>query len=94
MPITRINSFTALPGKAEELLKALAAILPHIRAAEGCLHVQLLVSTATPEQIAVIETWQSAEAHKAATINIDPADFQTIMAMLAAPPSGTNYNQL
>ncbi|HZP91284.1 MAG TPA: antibiotic biosynthesis monooxygenase family protein [Burkholderiales bacterium] len=65
---------TAKPGKREEILKAIRANLPAVRAEKGCLEygpavdadgIGSIQTKAGPDAIFVIEKWADADALKA-----------------------------
>jgi quinol monooxygenase YgiN len=65
---------TAQPGRREEVLAAARAIVPAVRAEQGCGEYQLVVDEADfgpvqtklgPDVYAVIETWADADALRA-----------------------------
>lgn len=92
MSITRINEFQAQPGKAGDLRELIGSFLPMIESSAGCLTCRLLQSTAEPERIVVLESWESVEAHQAATREIPPETLEAAMALLAGPPRGDYYS--
>jgi quinol monooxygenase YgiN len=65
---------TAKPGRREEILTAFRAILPSVRAEQGCIEYGPTIdaegfgprqSKVGPDTFVVIETWADAEALKA-----------------------------
>ena len=94
MPITRVNEFQGHPGRGAELRDFLASIIGLIRGAEGCRSVQLLAQRDDDTRFAIVESWDSVEAHQAAASRISPDLMKTAMALLAAPPRGVYYNDL
>ncbi|MBT8471512.1 MAG: antibiotic biosynthesis monooxygenase [Marinicaulis sp.] len=91
MTVSRINKFTAQAGKGDALVAALREVLPAMKAADGFLSYTILQGTPDTDAVAVIEVWDSIEAHKAAAALIPPQDFQKIMPLLASPPAGDYY---
>jgi quinol monooxygenase YgiN len=61
--ITEIALFTALPGKEEELGRAILKGLDIIRQHPECLAARVERCLEQPGQYAVINTWSSLEAH-------------------------------
>lgn len=94
MAITRINTFEAKAGQAQALRDFLASVIDGIVGAPGCRSVELLVERGTPERLAIVETWESVDAHQAAAKRIPPEMMQRAMALFAAPPSGAYYESL
>ena len=92
MPITRINTFEAKSGQAAELRNFLGSVIDLIIGAAGCRFVELLVSRDDPARLAIVEVWDSVEAHKAAASRI-PADLmKKAMTLFASPLAGTYYD--
>jgi quinol monooxygenase YgiN len=89
--ITRINTFKARTGQGDSLRGKFAGIVPSIQATPGCLSCKLLQGVDDPDQIVVLEEWESVEAHQAAVKNIKPSDFAAVMPLLAERPSGTYF---
>jgi quinol monooxygenase YgiN len=94
MPITRINTFEAKPGQAADLRDFLGSVIDLIVGAPGCRSVELLVSRDGPERLAIVETWDSVDAHKAAASRIPPELMQKAMTLFASPPAGVYYNSV
>src|SRR4029077_20282929 len=88
----RINTFDAKPGQAAELRDFLAAVIDLIIGAPGCRSVELLVSREGAERLAIVETWDSVDAHKAAASRIPPELMQKAMTLFASPPAGVYYD--
>ena len=89
--VTRINTFEAQPGRSDELRDFLASVIEAIIGAAGCRSVELLVGRDSPSRLAIVETWESVDAHKAAAARIPPEMMQKAMALFASPPLGTYY---
>lgn len=94
MSITRINTFEAKPDQADELRAFLASVIDAIIGAQGCQSVELLVNHDTPERLAIVETWESIDAHKAAAGRIPPDLMQRAMTLFASVPSGAYYDAI
>ena len=93
MIITRINEFHAAPGKARALHDFLASVIGMIREAAGCQSVELLVGHDAEEHLAIIEVWESVEAHRAAASRVPPAKLAEVQPLLAEPPKGRYYRR-
>ena len=98
MSVLRLNEFTALPGQFEALTAQFEAILPIIRACEGCERCELLLKFADgnsdDERLIILEVWRDIEAHQNAAKAVPPERFQAVMALLAAPPKGQYYKAI
>lgn len=92
MAIVRINHFVAQEGDASALYEKLSAVVPMILNMEGCTACRILAEDSKPEHIVILEEWTSSDAHKAALAAVPPETFQTVMPLLAEPPSGAYYS--
>ncbi len=91
MPITRVNEFHAAEGRADELVTFLKGIIATIRAAEGCLSVELLRDPDEASHVAIVEQWTSVAAHQAAAALIPKGRVLQVLPMLDEPPAGRYY---
>lgn len=91
MGITRINHFEAKPGSGEALHALLESVVSIIRNCAGCNSVQLLRGVEDPTRLAIIEHWDSIEAHQKAAHAIPPDTMMEAMASFAKPASGAYY---
>lgn len=91
MAITRINEFTPKAGRGAELRQFLESVIDLIRGAAGSRSCQLLQATDQPELFAIIEVWDSVEAHRAAAKAIPPSKVQAVMPLLVAPATGAYF---
>jgi quinol monooxygenase YgiN len=94
MPITRINEFTAPPDKATELGEFLRSVIALILDAPGCRSCQLLHHHDDPVRYAIIEVWDSIEAHQAAASRIPPDLLAQARALFAEPARGAYYDPM
>lgn len=94
MPVTRINQFEAKPGKGPDLRRFLRSVIGLVRDSAGCRSVQLLESTEHAERFAIVEIWDSVEAHQAAARVIPPSKLQEAMALFAAPATGHYFRSV
>ena len=94
MAITRINTFEAKPGQASELLEFLSSVIALIIGAPGCRSVELLVGHDAPGRLAIVEIWESVEAHQASVSRIPQNLFQKAQTLFGSPPVGTYYESL
>src|SRR5213594_2530548 len=72
MEITRINEFQAKPDQAAALRDFLRSVIARIIDAPGCRSCELLVQRDDPTRLAIIEVWDSVEAHQASVSQIPP----------------------
>jgi quinol monooxygenase YgiN len=91
MSTTRINTFRAKHGMANNLREFLISIIPLIDQSQGCESCQLLQSQDNANEFVVIEVWASVSAHQASLKNVPPEKFSVILPMLAIPPSGSYF---
>ena len=94
MTITRINQFEAKAGRRTDLSAFLQSVISLIRGSAGCRSVELLEAIEHAERLAIIEVWDSVEAHQAAAKAIPRAKMDEAMALFAAPPSGAYFRAL
>jgi quinol monooxygenase YgiN len=57
----------------------------------GCLSCRLLRRVANPAHLAIIDEWESIEAHQNAAKAIPPEKMAQAMTLFARPPSGAYY---
>jgi len=91
MSITRINHFEAKPGSEDALHAFLQSVISVVETCPGCIAVQLLRGAESAAQLAIIEQWDSIEAHQRAAQAIPPEKMQEAMALFAKPASGMYY---
>jgi uncharacterized protein (DUF427 family)/heme-degrading monooxygenase HmoA len=89
--ITRINQFEAKKDFEAKLFDFLSSVISVVEKSPGCMSCRLLRSTDNPAQFAIIEEWESIDAHQSAAKAIPPERLNEAMAMFARPPSGTYY---
>ena len=94
MAITRINTFEARSGQAAELREFLSSVIALIIDAPGCRSVELLVGHDDPARLAILESWDTVEAHQAAASRISPELLQQARVLFASPPVGAYYESL
>jgi quinol monooxygenase YgiN len=94
MTITRINQFEAKAGRRADLRAFLQSVISVIRGSAGCRSVELLEGIEQGERLAIIEVWESVEAHQAAAKAIPQPKMEEVMALVAAPPSGAYFRSL
>lgn len=91
MTITRINQFEAKKDFEGKLFEFLRSVISVIKDSPGCRSCRLLRSTDDPAHLAIIEEWESIEAHQNAAKAIPPEKLNRAMEMSAKPPSGMYY---
>jgi len=94
MAITRINEFQAKPDKAAALRDFLRSVIARIRDAPGCRSCELLVQRDDPTRLAIIEVWDSVDAHQASVSRIPPDLLQQAQTLFAGPVQGAYYHRV
>src|SRR6266705_2590912 len=92
MEITRINEFQAKPDQAAALRDFLRSVIARIIDAPGCRSCELLVQHDDPTRLAIIEVWDSVEAHQASVSRIPPGLLQQAQTLFAVPARGAYYD--
>ena len=54
----------AKPGTGDELVAFFRSILPETRAHDGCTSVETLRNSDDPDQVVVVEVWESREQYE------------------------------
>jgi len=95
MAITRLNAFHAKSGRGAALRTFLTSVVTDVRAAPGCRSCELYEAVDDPEQFAVVEVWDTVEAHRAAAKALaPPARVEEAMRLLATPAVGTYFRRV
>lgn len=94
MNVTRINQFEAKPGKGSELRAFLQSVIGLVRDSAGCRSVQLLESIEHAERFAIVEVWDSVDAHQAAARVIPPSKLQEAASLFATPAAGAYFRSV
>lgn len=92
MAITRINEFKAPPGKAAALSDFLSSVIALILDAPGCRSCQLLRHHDDETRFAIVEVWDSIEAHQASVSRIPPDLLKQAQTLFAEPARGAYYD--
>ena len=92
MSISRINAFLAKDETITELKQFLSTLTPIISATPGCISCQLLQSELDLKKFLILEVWESKEAHQSSVKNIPVKDLQTVIGLLASPPTGEYFS--
>ena len=91
MAVTRINQFEAKASSEEMLYSFLKSMTSIIEASPGCISCKLLRSTDNPACLAIIEEWESVEAHQRAATAIPSEELAKAASMFAKSPTGMYY---
>jgi quinol monooxygenase YgiN len=96
--VGRIVTFTAKPGRGEELASVMLQIAEGLRGSMGCELYVVSVDAAEPDKVRVIETWtdlKSADAALATTVATHAdVDLNELLDMLVEPPEQLDVNPL
>lgn len=92
MAVTRINHFEGKQGQGLALRRFLESVIDTIRDAQGCRSVQLLEAVDHLDRFAIVEVWDSVEAHQAAAKQITPEKMKEASLLLATPAAGTYFH--
>ena len=91
MAITRINQFEAGASLGDEQYSFLQSVISVVEKCPGCISCRLLRSVEYPACMAIIEEWESIDAHRNAAQAIPPEKLREAGALFAKPPSGMYY---
>src|SRR5947207_11182069 len=92
MAITRINEFQSKPDKAAALRDFLRSVIARIIDAPGCQSCELLVQSDDPTRLAIIEVWDSVEAHQASVSRIPPSLLQQAQTLFTVTARVAYYD--
>src|SRR2546425_826323 len=84
----------AEPAQAAALRDFLRSVIARIIDAPGCRSCELLVQHDDPTRLAIIETWDSVEAHQASVSRIPPGLLQQAQTLFAVPARGAYYHRV
>ena len=90
--LVRIVQLTLHPQKTKEFLVLFDSASPHIRAFEGCEHLELLQNSIYPNMVTTYSHWQSKESlehYRKSELFI--STWAKTKALFAAPPKATSY---
>ena len=91
MSVTRINHFEARKDTTEKLQAFMHQVVTKVKTLPGCRSVRLLQSTENPTHFAVVEEWDSIEAHTKAATAIPPDQLEEAKKLVAKPPVGEYF---
>src|SRR3989442_643711 len=92
MAITRVNQFQAKPDKTAAPRDFLRSVIAVVTYAPGCRSCELLRHHDDATRFAIIEVWDSVDAHQASVSRIPPALLQQAQTLLAGPAQGAYYH--
>ncbi len=92
MSVIRINQFNAKDGQGDKVREILRSFDSIFKSNAGYESHQVLQSVDDPNQIVVIEVWESIAAHQAAAQRIPVHAFEQVMRLLNGRPSGEYYS--
>lgn len=95
--IGRLMTMTAHPGRGGELATVLLRVAERLRGFRGCEIYLISQDTADPDAVHVTEVWRDDASAQAALAAPPPADGPApadVLALLAAPPEGTDLTVL
>jgi quinol monooxygenase YgiN len=91
MSVTRINHFEARKDSTDKLQAFMHRGGRQGEDPAGCRSVRLLQSTENPTHFAVVEEWDSIEAHQKAATTIPPEQLEEAKKLVAKPPVGEYF---
>ena len=91
MAVIRISHFEAKRDTAQQLNAFMKDVVRKVQTLPGCHSVQLLRSTEDPRQFAIVEEWDSIEAHQKAATAIPADQLVRAQQLVARPPVGGYY---
>jgi len=91
MTVTRINHFEAKQDSINKLDAFMEKVVAKVRTLPGCRSVRLLRSVENRAHLAIVEEWDSIEAHQKAATTIPPDELSQVKALIAKPPVGEYY---
>ena len=95
LPVTVVITFTARLDALDAFRRVLAGIKSDLLQVPGCAGLQVLSRLDDPCTFTLVETWHSAEAHRAHIDQvISSGAWDSIASHLAWEPSSAYYRQL
>ena len=94
MLVTRINHFEAKKDTTKQLDAFMQDVITKVKTLPGCRSVRLLHSIENNTHFAVVEEWDSIEAHQKAAANIPADQLKHAHELVAGPPVGEYFQQL
>jgi heme oxygenase (mycobilin-producing) len=92
MAITSILDLRLKPDSLDKANEIIHATLAATRAFDGCLGVTVLVDSADPAHVVLLEAWESAEHDQAYRVwRTTPEGASELGSILAAAPALTLY---
>lgn len=94
MAITSILDLQLKPGSLDRANEVIHATLAATRAFDGCLGVTVLVDSADPAHVVLLESWESAEHDQAYRAwRATPEGASELGSLLAGAPRLTLYSE-
>lgn len=90
--ITRVNEFSAKPGKEDALREYLASLVPVIEECDGCLYCHMLQGQENPSRFLILETWTDIPTHQLSVQGIDRKEFIETMRALTDEVSAEYFH--
>ena len=95
MSVTVVITFTARLEKLDAFRRILAGVKSDLPKAPGCAGVQVLSKLDDPCSFTLVETWETAEAHRAHVDRlIASGAWKDVASHLAWEPASGYYRQL
>ncbi|TDD09730.1 antibiotic biosynthesis monooxygenase [Saccharopolyspora terrae] len=96
--VGRIMTFTAKPGRGDELATIMMQVAEGLRGSMGCQLYLVSRDVEAPDTVRVVEAWTdfaSADAALATTVATrSDIDLNDVLGMLAEPPEQIDLNAL
>ena len=94
MAVTVILETKAKPGGGDELLGFFKSILADTRAYAGCIIIETLRNMESPDEVVLIERWESANDHgKYMGWRTETGVVDKIVGMLSGPPLVRRFDE-
>ncbi|RRO12623.1 antibiotic biosynthesis monooxygenase [Saccharopolyspora rhizosphaerae] len=96
--VGRIMTFTAKPGRGDDLVAIMRQVAEGLRGSLGCALYLVSKDAGSPDTVRVVEAWtdfESADAALATTVATRPdIDLNEVLGMLAEPPEQIDLDTL
>jgi quinol monooxygenase YgiN len=82
------------PEAVDGALEGLGKILPDTRSYEGCLGLDVIQDQADPNHVMLVETWESADHHKAYVAwRVETGTLAELAAVVTQDPTFTYFDR-
>ena len=88
MAVARVYRMSCLPGKAEELRKALEALAGMLKGLEGLRRVSILRDAEQPDDFLFVEKWDTVAQQEVSGKMISKDAFAQVMSAVVDAPRG------